>query len=116
MGFLACVILTVLIGVAFLLKFKQSSSQSNSQNLRSPSICSLWQLINNQKEQIEKLLNFCELNWEENCLNYNKKPTAIETVSATQARKPIYKTSLNSYEKYYNYLDMFKKIEELEKA
>ena len=73
-------------------------------------------LINNQKEQIEKLLNFCELNWEENCLNYNKKPTAIETVSATQARKPIYKTSQNSYKKYYNYLDMFKKIEELEKA
>ena len=73
-------------------------------------------LINNQKEQIEKLLNFCELNWEENCLNYTKKPTAIETVSATQARKPIYKTSLNSYKKYYNYLGMFKKIEELEKA
>jgi Tfp pilus assembly protein PilF len=73
-------------------------------------------LINNQKEQTEKLLNFCELNWEEDCLNYNKKATAIKTVSATQARKPIYKTSLNLYEKYYNYLDMFKKIEELEKA
>jgi hypothetical protein len=72
--------------------------------------------INNQKEQTEKLLNFCELNWEEDCLNYNKKATAIKTVSATQARKPIYKTSLNLYEKYYNYLDMFKKIEELEKA
>ena len=73
-------------------------------------------LINNPKEQIEELLNFCELNWEEDCLNYNKKTAAIKTVSATQARKPIYKTSLNSYEKYYNYLDMFKKIEELEKA
>ena len=72
-------------------------------------------LINNQKKQIEKLLNFCELNWEENCLNYNKKATAIETVSATQARKSIYKTSLKSYKKYYNYLEMFKKIETLEK-
>ena len=28
----------------------------------------------------------------------------------------IYKTSLNLYKKYYSYLDMFKKIEELEKA
>ena len=46
----------------------------------------------------------------------NKKAAAIKTVSATQARKPIYKTSLNSYEKYYNYLDMFKKIEKLEKT
>ena len=73
-------------------------------------------LINNQKEQTEKLLNFCELNWEEDCLNYYKKATEITTVSATQARQPIYKTSLNLYKKYYNYLDMFKKIEELEKA
>jgi len=73
-------------------------------------------LINNPKEQIEKLLNFCELNWEEDCLNYNRKAAPIKTVSATQARKPIYKTSLNLYEKYYNYLDMFKKIEEIEKT
>jgi tetratricopeptide (TPR) repeat protein len=73
-------------------------------------------LINNQKEQTQKLLNFCELNWEEDCLNFNKKATPIKTVSVTQARKPIYKTSLNSYLKYYNYLDMFKKIEEIEKT
>ena len=49
-------------------------------------------------------------------LNFNKKATPIKTMSITQARKPIYKTSQNSYKKYYNYLDMFKKIEELEKA
>ena len=73
-------------------------------------------LINNQKEETEKLLNFCELDWEEDCLNFNKKANPITTISITQARKPIYKTSLNSYEKYYNYLDMFKKIEKLEKA
>ena len=73
-------------------------------------------LINNQKEETEKLLNFCELDWEEDCLNFNKKANPIKTISITQARKAIYKTSLNSYEKYYNYLDMFKKIEELEKA
>ena len=35
-------------------------------------------LINNPKEQIESLLNFCELNWEEDCLNYNKKTAAIK--------------------------------------
>ena len=73
-------------------------------------------LINNQKEETEKLLNFCELDWEEDCLNFNKKDNPIKTISITQARKAIYKTSLNSYEKYYNYLDMFKKIEELEKT
>ena len=73
------------------------------------------ELINNQKKQIEKLLTFCELNWEEDCLNFHKKAAPIKTVSITQARKSIYKTSLKSYEKYYNYLEMFKKIEALEK-
>ena len=73
-------------------------------------------LINSQREQIEKLFKFCELDWEEDCLNFNKKAAPIKTVSITQARKPIYKSSLKSYKKYYDYLDMFKKIEELDKT
>ena len=73
-------------------------------------------LIENQKEEIQKLLKFCEQDWEENCLNFSKSPTAIKTVSIVQARKPIYKTSLNSYKKYSEYLEMFKKIEDLEKT
>ena len=72
-------------------------------------------LIENKEEEIQKILNFCELEWEEDCLNFNEKASPIKTVSVTQARKPIYKTSLNSYEKYFNYLDMFKKIDEIEK-
>ena len=72
-------------------------------------------LIENQKEQIKKLIEFCELNWEENCLNFNKISTPIKTVSLTQAREPIYKTSINSNKKYHSYLNFFKKIEKLEK-
>ena len=74
------------------------------------------ELINNHKKEIKNLLKFCELDWEESCLNFDKKSNPIKTVSVTQARKPIYKSSLKSYEKYYDYLDMFKKIEEFEKA
>ena len=72
-------------------------------------------LIENQTDEIKKILNFCELNWEDNCLNFSKISNPIKTVSVTQARKPIYKTSLKTYEKYYEYLDIFKKIESLEK-
>ena len=38
-------------------------------------------LINNQKEQIEKLLNFCELNWEEDCLNLIKKQLQLKLLA-----------------------------------
>ena len=45
--------------------------------------------------EIKKLINFCNLEWDPDCLNFHKKKkTPIQTVSVAQARKPIYKTSL----------------------
>ena len=70
-------------------------------------------LTENKEEEIKKLIKFCELNWEEDCLNFNKKGPPIKTVSITQARKPIYKTSVNLHEKYKNYLEIFNKIDDL---
>ena len=58
-------------------------------------------IVNNSESEIRKLLNYCELNWDKNCLNHHQsKKTMIKTVSTYQARKPIYKTSIDS-NKYY---------------
>jgi len=73
-------------------------------------------LTENKEDEIKKLLKFCELDWEEDCLNFNKKGPPIKTVSIIQARKPIYKTSVNLYEKYKDHLDIFNKIDDLKKA
>ena len=70
-------------------------------------------LIKNEENQIKELISFCELKWEKDCLKFNEKSNPIKTVSITQARNPIYKTSLNSFINYYDYLEMFKKIEKL---
>ena len=70
-------------------------------------------LIENKEKEIQKILNFCNLNWEDDCLNFNKKQNPIKTVSVAQARNAIYKTSLKGYEKYENYLSIFKKIENI---
>ena len=72
-------------------------------------------LIKYKTEEIKKLLQFCELQWEEDCLNFNKKANPIKTVSVAQARKPIYNSSINTYENYNNYLGMFKNIDQIEK-
>ena len=54
-------------------------------------------LVTNKKDEIKKILNFCELPWDEKCLNHEKNSkTPIKTVSASQARKAIYTSSLNS--------------------
>jgi len=62
-------------------------------------------LINNSEEKIKKLIQFCELDWEENCLEFYKNKKSINTVSFLQARKPIYKDSLKGSENFKEYLN-----------
>ena len=57
-------------------------------------------LIKNKDYEIKKILSFCELEFEENCLNHHKNKKSIKTVSAAQARKPIYNSSINSSKKF----------------
>ena len=61
-------------------------------------------LINNTKQEVEKLLKFCSLEWDRNCLAHHKNKRVIKTISFNQARRPIYNTSLKSYTGYENYL------------
>ena len=68
-------------------------------------------LVDNQTEEIGKLLSYCELNWNDACLNFSKNKNPIKTVSISQARNPIYKSSVKSYEKYKLYLNnLFEKL------
>jgi len=57
-------------------------------------------LINNPYQNINALLKFCELDFEEECLKFSENKSPIKTMSATQARQKIYKTSIKSYKKY----------------
>ena len=57
-------------------------------------------LVDKPKANIQKVLNFCELNFDENCLNFEDNKTPIQTMSVMQARKPIYRSSIGSYKKY----------------
>ena len=68
------------------------------------------ELVENPEKQIRKLLEFCELEWDDNCLNHHKNKRAIKTASSTQARKPIYKTAINSSDRYKDYLKNVKSI------
>ena len=62
-------------------------------------------IVNNQEEEIKKMIKFCNLEWDSNCLHYYKnKKTPIRTVSVTQARKPISSNSINSNMKYSKYM------------
>ena len=67
-------------------------------------------IVSNPEEETKKLLSFCNLNWDPECLNYHKnKKTPIQTVSVNQARKPIYNSSLKSFDKFKEYLTILDK-------
>ena len=67
-------------------------------------------LVNDSKQEIQKLLKFCNLNWDENCLKHHKNKRVIKTISFNQARQPIYKSSIKSYNGYEEYLFELKDI------
>ena len=57
-------------------------------------------LIENPKDQIEKILNFCDLEWDENVMNHHKNSRIIRTLSFDQANKPISKKVSNNIKNY----------------
>ena len=60
-------------------------------------------LLENPKNQIEKILNFCDLEWDENVMSHHKNSRVIRTLSFDQAKKPISKKVSNTIK---NYKDM----------
>ena len=65
-------------------------------------------LIDNSKFEIKRLINFCDLDWDPNCLNHHLNNSGIKTASINQARKPIYNTSKNLNKNYSDNLgEMF---------
>ena len=67
-------------------------------------------LVESQEIEIRNLLNFCDLKFEQKCLEHHKSKNPIKTVSINQSRKPIYKDSIESNLKYKNFKNLFKDI------
>ena len=51
-------------------------------------------MIKDNEGEIKKIINFCNLDWEDNCLKFYNNKTPIKTMSTAQARQPIYQTSI----------------------
>ena len=64
-------------------------------------------LILGPEDEIKKLIHYLQIGWDVNCLKYYNNKNAIKTLSANQARKKIYSSSLGSFEKYKPYLTEF---------
>lgn len=61
-------------------------------------------LTRNPKQVIEKLLSFCNLSWQDNCLNIENNNKPIFTASVTQARQKINTNSIESWKRFEQYI------------
>ncbi len=62
-------------------------------------------LIDDQKGVTSKLLDHCDLEWEDTCLEFYKTERDVRTISLRQVRNPINKNSLGVWKKYSGSFD-----------
>jgi hypothetical protein len=61
-------------------------------------------LTENQELETRNLLNYCELEWDENCLNFHKNTNAVKTISSRQVKKKIYQGSSDTWKNHWAYI------------
>ena len=67
-------------------------------------------VINETEETIRELIDYCELPFEKECLEFYNSSRPVKTPSAEQVRQPIYKSGLNYWKNYEKHLLPLKKI------
>ena len=65
-------------------------------------------VVEDLEAEVRRLLDFCELPFEEACLSFHKTERSVRTPSAEQVRQPIYRSGLDQWRNYESYLDPLK--------
>jgi Flp pilus assembly protein TadD len=63
------------------------------------------ELTTNQEEETQKLLEYCELEWDQDCLNFHTNERAVHTASLMQVRKKMYQGSSEVWKQYSAHLE-----------
>ena len=61
-------------------------------------------LVNNPETVIRQLIQFCELPWEEQCLNFYENKSQVRTASIRQVRQKMYTSSAEKWRRYEKFL------------
>ncbi len=65
-------------------------------------------VVNNFEESVNQILEYCEIPFENECLEFYKSKRSVKTPSAEQVRQPIYKSGMDYWKNYETYLDELK--------
>ena len=65
-------------------------------------------MVSDTETQIRRLLDYCDLEFEEQCLRFYETERAIRTPSAEQVRQPIYTQGMDQWRNFEAHLDPLK--------
>ena len=57
-------------------------------------------MLADQKQETRRLLEYCGLEWSEDCMNFFANPRRVQTASAAQVRKPLNSDSSGRWRHY----------------
>lgn len=65
-------------------------------------------VVDDLEAQVRRLLDYCDLPFEEACVNYWQTDRAVKTPSSEQVRQPIFKSGVENWQKFEPYLEELK--------
>jgi hypothetical protein len=61
-------------------------------------------MVTDFDQQVRRLLEFCELPWEENCARFYETDRPVRTASSEQVRQPVHTRSIHFWRNYGQHL------------
>ncbi len=66
-------------------------------------------VVSKFEESVHTILKYCDIPFEQGCLEFYKSKRSVKTPSAEQVRQPIYKSGMDYWKNYDSHLDTLKK-------
>ena len=62
-----------------------------------------------QEQVTGNLVQFCDLPWDDACLEFHRSQRVVYTASVEQGRRPMYRSSIGRHRNYERHLEPLKK-------
>ena len=65
-------------------------------------------MISDTENEIKKLIKYCDLDFEDACLNFYENKRTVRTPSSEQVRQPIYTSGMSQWKNFEEWLTPLK--------
>lgn len=62
-------------------------------------------IVFDQENQTKRMLDFCDLDWQDACMNFHENAAPVSTASSVQVRQALYSGSIGRWKKYGDHIN-----------